>query len=213
MKETKSKPAKRILSKIELLELIKSRRLVITPLLDNRQINRASIDVRLGNEFIVMKQSALSGLDVKEYKKLRQEIRQYQDRIRIRFQEPFVLHPQQFVLGSTLEYVSFPRNLMAYVIGRSSWGRLGLVIATATFVDPGFKGTITLELVNLGDVPITLYPCLRIAQLVFHKLDKEVEPYSGKYEISIGPQFSKVYADDELHLLVPKQNNQFNLMR
>ncbi len=203
MKETKIKPAK-IIPKAELLDLIKSKELVITPLLDCKQINRASIDVRLGNEFIIMKQSALSGLDVKEYKKFGQEIRQCQDKIRIRFKEPFVLHPQQFVLGSTLEYVSFPQNLMAYVIGRSSWGRLGLVIATATFVDPGFKGTITLELVNLGDVPITLYPCLRIAQLVFHKLDEDVEPYSGKYEISTGPQFSKVYADDELHLLVPE---------
>ncbi|MEW6418169.1 MAG: dCTP deaminase [Nitrospirota bacterium] len=205
MKETKNKPIKRVLSEAELLDFIKSGRLVITPLLDNKQINRASIDVRLGNEFIVMKQTALSGLDVKEYEKLGQEIRQYQDKIRIRFKEPFVLHPQQFVLGSTLEYISLPRNLIAYVIGRSSWGRLGLVIATATFVDPGFKGTITLELVNLGSVPITLYPCVRIAQLVFHKLDKKVEPYSGKYEISTGPQFSKVYADNELSWLVPKE--------
>jgi dCTP deaminase len=94
---------------------------------------------------------------------------------------------------------------MAYVIGRSSWGRVGLNIATATMVSPGFKGSITFEMLNMGTVPIGLYPGTRIAQLVFHKLSKsEVLNYSNtdsKYISPIGPEFSKIYLDSDWQLL------------
>ncbi|GAH46269.1 unnamed protein product, partial [marine sediment metagenome] len=85
----------------------------------------------------------------------------------------FILHPNQFVLGITLEWIHFPKDLAGYVIGRSSWGRQGLIIATATGVHPGFSGCLVLELSNSGEVPIHIYPGLRIAQLFVHRLETE----------------------------------------
>ncbi len=105
------------------------------------------------------------------------------------------MHPGQLVLGSTLEYVQLPRDLMAYVIGKSSWGRMGLVIATATKVDPGFKGCITLEIVNEGEIPLVLYPGLPIAQLVLHAV-VDGDAYAGGYSCAVGPEFPKFRASD-----------------
>lgn len=104
-------------------------------------------------------------------------------------------------MGSTLEYISLPTKLSAYVLGRSSWGRLGLIIATATTVSPDFKGCITLELINLGEVPILLYPGVRIAQLVIHTVEGEGK-YKGRYSCPTGPEFSRIYKDDELDFWV-----------
>jgi len=115
-----------------------------------------------------------------------------------------MLHPNQFILGSTLEYLKLPKDVMAYIIGRSSWGRLGLIIATATLINPGFAGVITLELTNVGEVPISLFPGLRIAQVSFHKCDfsqKTSVSHPGKYFGSTGPTFSEIYKDRDLALI------------
>lgn len=114
-----------------------------------------------------------------------------------------MLHPQQFVLGSSLEHVSLPWDMLAYVIGRSSWGRLGLIIATATVVNPGYSGAITLEFTNVGEVPIPLYPGSRICQLVLHTLNNipSKGPKLSKYDVSTGPEFSKIYRDYEWDIL------------
>ena len=194
---------KGVLSGKCLLDKIKENEIVISPLFEFSQIKEASIDVRLGNKFIVTRRSKLSGLDPGKADKLelRQQIRQSQEMIYVAYGEPFTLHPNEFVLGSTLEYFSFPSNVTAYVIGRSSWGRIGLVIATATQVGPGYKGTLTLELANVGVVPIVLYAGVRIAQLVMHALEEPVDvdqQNAGKYQFSTGPQFSKIFADEEL---------------
>src|SRR5690606_9774028 len=154
-----------------------SERLVVTPLLEpDKQVAKSAIDVRLGSEFVVLRQTKLSGLmvDVMDTGNpagaISAAVEEMVDRTYVPMGSVFVLHPGQFVLAATLEYVSVPRSLMAYVVGRSSWGRLGLNIATATMVAPGFKGAITFEMVNLGTVPIGLYPGTRIAQLVVHSL-------------------------------------------
>jgi deoxycytidine triphosphate deaminase len=89
----------------------------------------------------------------------------------IRFGADFILHPRSFVLGVTLEWLRLPCDLAGYVVGRSSWGRRGLVIATATGVHPGFTGCLTLELTNLGDVPIAIRPGMAIGQLFLHGID------------------------------------------
>ena len=83
------------------------------------------------------------------------------------------------------------------MIGRSSWGRLGLIIATATAVSPCFKGSITLELVNLGEAPLVLYPGVRIAQLVVHTVEG-IGTYEGRYTCPTGPEFSRIYLDKEM---------------
>ncbi len=86
----------------------------------------------------------------------------------MRFGEDFILHPRSFVLGVTLEWLRMPSNFAGYVIGKSSWGRRGLIIATATGVHPGFTGCLTLELSNIGDLPIAIRPGMTIAQLFVH---------------------------------------------
>ena len=161
-----------VLGRDELLRRINSRSndesLVITPVLDiDQQVDEASVDVRLGNEFIATKHTRLHSLDPAN-QGIGMQIAEYQTKYYVPFGHSYVLHPMQFVLGCTLEYISLPKDLTSLVVGRSSWGRLGLIIATASKVDPGFKGVLTLELVNLGNVPIFLYPCTRIAQLVFY---------------------------------------------
>lgn len=197
-----------VLSREEIIRCLRERnakkRITITPIWDEKtQIGRCSVDIRLGYEFIITRETQLPILDVADFENLKNDIMQYQERIRIDYGEPFILHPREFVLGASLEYVSLPLDLMAYVIGRSSWGRLGLVIATATLIDPGFKGVITLELANIGKVPLKLYAGLRIAQLVFHKLSSATEGYSGQYSISTGPKFSEIYNDKELRRIIP----------
>lgn len=201
-----------VLSKKEILQYLgekdPEKGIIISPILNQEtQIGRCSIDIRLSNEFIITKETQLSTLDVSDCEKLKKNIMQYQEKIRIGYGDPFILHPREFVLGASFEYISLPLDLMAYVVGRSSWGRLGLVIATATLIDPGFKGVITLELANIGKVPLILYPCLRIAQLVFHKLSSRTEGYTGEYSTSTGPKFSEIYNDKEIPFIISQKEN------
>jgi len=178
----------------------------VSPLFEYDQFRGASIDIRLGNKFIVFKQSKFRGLDPRDKSELEKSIKKYQDITTIEYGKEFILHPREFVLGSSLEYLCFPKDISGYVIGRSSWGRLGLVIATATQVSPGFKGVITLELSNLGVVPIYLYPGLRIAQLVLHKLAGAVQKEEiSRYQCSTEPQFSKIHYDEELNYIIPQK--------
>jgi len=172
-------------------------RLVITPMMDiEESLDPSSVNVRLGNEFIIMKQQSFPILDIANKEELSQRMEKYQEKVIIGYQEGFVLHPNHLILGATLEYIKLPRNIMAYVIGKSSWGRMGLIIATATKVDPGFKGCITLEIINEGLVPVVLYPGIMIAQLVLHEMAGE-GTYKGKYSHPTGPQFPNFSKDYE----------------
>lgn len=164
-------------------------RLIVMPLIDTTQIGEASIDVRLGTQFHILKRIQDSGLDPRTVTQSRVE--RAHDEIVIPIGEPLWLHPGQFVLGATLEYLRFPKDLAADVVGRSSWGRVGLLVATAVMVQPGYRGTLTLELVNHGDGPIALYPGSRIAQLAIRPvIDSSDDLYAGKYIGSTGPQVS-----------------------
>lgn len=177
--------------------------LVISPLLDSRQVGAASIDVRIGHQFIVLRRSVVPHIDPGHPETLRESLYRTQQKVRVQTKQEFVIHPRQLVLGATLEYVSMPKDLAAMVEGRSSWGRLGLIIATASSVAPGFKGCITLELVNDGEVPIVLRPGMRIAQLVFFETDKDAdyresgEANAIKYDCPTGPEFSRIHQDLE----------------
>jgi dCTP deaminase len=131
------------------------------------------------------------------------DIERGQDEVIIPIGEPLWLHPGQFVIGSTLEYLRFPHDLAADVVGRSSWGRVGLLVATAVMIQPGYRGTLTLELVNHGDGPIALYPGSRIAQLVVSSvLEPSEASYAGKYAGSTGPEVSRIAKErDEIAAL------------
>lgn len=176
-----------VLTKTEIIDRISKSNLCITPILDpNDTFDSTSINVRLGNEFIIMKKQTFPSFDIFNPNS---NIEEYQKKIRINFRESFTLHPGELILSSTLEYISLPNDLMGYVIGKSSWGRVGLIIATATKVDPGFKGCITLEIINEGESPIVLYPGTPIAQLVLHTLSQSIEAYNGNFNFSVGPIF------------------------
>jgi dCTP deaminase len=172
-------------------------RLVITPMLDPRvQIGPASVDLRLGSDFLLARRAEGSGIEPAENDE--KVIARTQERTTVPLGERFWLHPQQLVLGATLEFIRMPPHLGAYVVGRSSWGRIGLIVATAIMVQPGYHGSLTLELVNEGETPIALYPGLRVAQLAVHELSAKTDfPYEAhaKYVSPIGPEPPKLAWD------------------
>jgi dCTP deaminase len=172
--------------------------LVIEPLDDPElQIQPASVDLRLDSRFIVYKLPHVPVIDPRTP----ETMESYTSSITMADGDPFVLHPGEFALGSTIERVRIPNDLVARVEGRSSFGRLAVVVhATAGFVDPGFEGQITLELSNLGRCAVLLYPGARISQLVFETMTSPAErPYGAargsKYQGQMGPVMSRVNRD------------------
>lgn len=146
--------------------------LVITPRPDPdtlRTKGSASIDLRLGTWFLTLRQARMRCLEVDapvEGKEAQLKKLHF-----VPFGDQYYLHPRAFVLGVTLEWLRLPANLSGYVLGRSSWGRRGLIIATATLVQPGFKGCLTLEITNVGEIPIAIKPGMTICQLSLHRVD------------------------------------------
>jgi dCTP deaminase len=146
-------------------------RLVIVPFNGKifKKSDSSSIDLRLGTRFLSTKHSRCYLLDIiKSQEKNIFGNQQIMEDHYVPFGNPFILHPNDFVLGVTLEWIKLPHDLAGYVQGKSSWGRRGLVIATAVGVHTGFSGCLTLEITNLGEVPIAIYPGMPICQLFLH---------------------------------------------
>jgi dCTP deaminase len=173
------------------------KRLVVMPLLEREpQVGPASVDVRLGTQFQVFERIGNAGLD--PAKDFELDVERSQRTVTVEFGDPFWLHPGQFALGATLEFLRLPDHLGAYVVGRSSWGRLGLLVATAIMLQPGWGGNLTLELTNHGESPIALYAGARIAQLAVHSLDGPTDkPYDGTYMGPTGPWASRLGKERE----------------
>ena len=161
-----------VLSDGTILRLVEEGRIRIDPW-EPGMVQPASVDLRLGNSFRVFHNHRTAAID------LAKPPTNLTEQIVIGDDEPFVIHPGEFCLGRTLEWVELPDDIVARIEGKSSLGRLGLIVhATAGFVDPGFKGTLTLEITNLTRVPIVLWPGRPIAQLSFMALDRPAErPY------------------------------------
>jgi dCTP deaminase len=140
---------------------------------DPTMVQPASVDLKLGNSFRVFHNHRIQAIDLAD------PPGGLTEHVEIDEDEPFVIHPGEFVLGRTEEHVVIPDDIVARIEGKSSLGRLGLIVhATAGFVDPGFSGSLTLEITNFNSVPIVLRPGLPIAQLSFMTLDKPAErPY------------------------------------
>jgi dCTP deaminase len=157
--------------------LIEDGRIKIDPW-EPDHVQPASVDLRLGDSFRVFDNHRITAIDLRDVPaNLTKEVTVGED-------ESFVIHPGEFCLGRTLEWVELPDDVVARVEGKSSVGRLGLIVhATAGFVDPGWKGTLTLELNNLTRVPIKLYPGILIAQLSFMALDRPAEKPYGSPEL------------------------------
>lgn len=162
-------------------------------------IHASSMDLRLGNVFKVYEHSKYAVLDPKNPKTFAQNMRI----ITIPDGEPFIVQPGEFILGVTQEKITVPDDLVVRVEGRSSLGRLGIIVhSTAGFVDPGFIGTITLEISNLNRLPVALYPGMRVCQLAFEMMSSPAEtPYNmkphSKYQNQVLPEESRLSIDPE----------------
>lgn len=174
-------------------------RIIITPLIDPlAQIGPSSLDVRLGVGFKVPVTSHLPSID--PYSKP-SVAAQYMREIELPIGKPLYLHPGEFVLASTLEYIHVPRDLGCRLEGRSSWGRMGLLVhATAGFIDPGYSGNLTFELFNAGRLPIELKPGSRMAQLCFMSMSNTPRiPYDlrpeSKYNRLLTAESSRIWRD------------------
>jgi dCTP deaminase len=198
-------------------------RLVIRPSPDQdrlRASGSASVDLRLGTWFSTMRQSKMSLLRVgDELAELAADaslsplqLKQVSEYVRgtisaneanltktsyVPFGEGFVLHPGNFVLGVTLEWIRLPNNIAGYVIGKSSWGRRGLIIATAVGVHPNFTGCLTLELTNVAEVPIAIKPGMFICQLFMHEVpETNIPTIRSPYSCTRRPALGQLQLDD-----------------
>jgi dCTP deaminase len=189
-----------ILSDADILDRLAEGDLAIDPLDDiETQVQPASVDLRLGSQFLEFRRTNIPCIHPNDAR----EVDEYVEETHVPEGDDFILHPGDFVLGTTKERVEVPSDLLATVQGRSSLGRLAVVIhATAGIVDPGYDGQITLELSNLGAAPVALSPGMRVSQLIFTELKNPADrPYGAergsKYQGQSGPQASRIGDDPE----------------
>ena len=184
-----------VLSDRDIRAAIDAGRIVVRPY-DPADLQPSSIDLHLDRSFRVFRNNRYPFIDVREVQPDLTEM------LRIENDEPFILHPGEFVLGQTLEWVELPDDLVARLEGKSSLGRLGLLIhSTAGYVDPGWKGTLTLELSNVANLPIALYFGMKIGQISFFEMSSSVDrPYGSaelgsKYQGQSEPTASAFHRD------------------
>ena len=189
-----------ILSDTDILDRLADGDLVVEPLADvDQQVQPASVDLRLGERFLEFQRTNIPCIHPTEA----DEVGEYVTETTVPEGDEFILHPGDFVLGTTIERVEIPDDLVAHVEGRSSLGRLAIVVhATAGLCDPGYHGQITLELSNLGTAPVALSPGMRVSQLTFTELKSPADrPYGAergsKYQDQDGPQASRIGNDPE----------------
>jgi len=182
-----------VLSDRTIRRLLEEGRIGIDPY-EEELLQPSSVDVRVDRLFRVFRNSRYPFIDVKR------ELEDLTELVEIEPEEPFILHPGEFVLGSTLERITLPDDLVARLEGKSSLGRLGLLIhSTAGFIDPGWDGHVTLELSNVANLPITIYYGMKIGQLSFVQLSEPAEhPYGtgslgSKYQGQAGPTPSRYW--------------------
>jgi dCTP deaminase len=186
-----------VLSDRDIRAALQSGRVRIDPY-DPTCLQPSSVDLHLDRDFRVFRNSRYPFIDVRQPQPDLTELEAIAD------DEPFILHPGEFVLGQTLEWVELPDDLVSRLEGKSSLGRLGLLIhSTAGYVDPGWKGNLTLELSNVANLPIALYFGMKIGQISFFKMSSPVErPYGSKelgskYQGQSRPTASEYYRDFE----------------
>ncbi len=178
-------------------EAIESGRIRLDPY-DPSLVQPSSVDVRCDNRFRVFENHRYAHIDPKSPQAdLTTEVKTSES-------DPFILHPGEFVLGATLETVGLGNDVVARLEGKSSLGRLGLLIhSTAGFIDPGFTGQVTLELSNAANLPITIYPGMKIGQISFYEMTTTADhPYGSpelgsKYQGQSGPTASRMHSDFE----------------
>ena len=196
-----------ILSDRDIRSALEAGRIVIEPFSPDA-VQPSSVDLHLDRRFRVFRNSRYPFIDV------RQEQPDLTELVEIDAEQPFILHPGEFVLGSTLERVVLPDDLVARLEGKSSLGRLGLLIhSTAGYVDPGWDGNLTLELSNVANLPITLYYGMKIGQISFQRMSSPVEVAYGdarigsKYRGQRDPTASLYHRDFDRGRLLPREGS------
>lgn len=182
-----------VFSDISIKRAVQSGKVKISPY-NEELVQPSSIDVLLGNHFRVFRNHGNTCIDPRSPQHMTEEII-------MEGEDAFILHPGEFVLGTTIEHITLPADTVARLEGKSSLGRLGLLIhSTAGYIDPGFSGQITLEISNIANLPIKLYPGMRIGQISLHCLTEPAErPYGsagvGKYQGQTGATDSRSAQD------------------
>jgi dCTP deaminase len=189
-----------VLSDRTIKEQMAAGRIVIRPY-DPHDLQPASVDLHLDRKVLVFRNNKDPFID------LRKPMLELTEPVEIADDKPFILHPGEFILGSTLEHIEIPGDIVARLEGKSSLGRIGLLIhSTAGYVDPGWKGHLTLELTNVARLPVTLYYGMRIGQISFLQMTTEVErPYGSKelgsrYQGQTDPTASRAHLDFDSRL-------------
>jgi len=184
-----------IIDRIYVADALDPSRIFIVPAPRRESIKDASLDLMLGNHFIVTKSARFSCLEPCG-DETRKDVAQYQERVLVPFGKKLMLHPGSFILGVSWQYIGLPKNIHAQVSSRSTWGRAGLTVATAVVVHPSFSGCITLELVNNGNAPIALHPGARLAQIIFMHVkpdNKTNATGNSKYFGMTEPGFTRLH--------------------
>lgn len=171
------------LSDKSILQKMLSGDIIVHPILDDRQINGGKVDLRLDNVFFLVGRFKRPYYDPMQLASNEESRERYLEKRIVPYGNYFVLHPNDYALAPLFEFVKLPKNILGRLDGRSSLGRLGIVVhSTAGSVDPGFSGHLVIELMNNGMLPVALYPLMRVATLIFITLTTEAErPYEGKY--------------------------------
>ncbi|AAR39163.1 NEQ316 [Nanoarchaeum equitans Kin4-M] len=195
-----------LLNDREIKELIDKKEIIIEPF-SYEQIQPASIDLRLGNRFRIFRKGEIEVIDPKDFKDELIKIEQDENKIIEKYkytdviitENPFIIYPGDFVLASIYEYIKLPRYIAAQLHGKSSIARLGLIIHTsAGWIDPGYEGHLTLEIFNTNNVPIKLYPKMKIAQLQLFRInpvERDYKEKGGKYYKEKGATSSEIWKD------------------
>jgi dCTP deaminase len=196
-----------LLTKYELLELLKSNELIIRPLLENGQINEITIDFRLGYDFLVSIQGRYPYLNAASHDPTEGAFFNFFQETRRNFGDSFLLHPNQTVLATTLEYIKLPNNIMAILSPRSSFNRLGINLST--IIQPGYCGCFSVELTNSSNNPIKVRIGAKMFQARFIKANTtNYFSKERKYICSVKPEYSGANKDSDL-LLLEKINSNF----
>jgi dCTP deaminase len=198
-----------VLGRSELIGRMRDNSLIVSPILSHRQIGAASIDLRMGNVVLMVRARGSSHVDPaastggrskKVPYNLEIDRQQKHERYELPFNVKFLLHPGTLALVPTLEWLQLPSNVIGTVTARSTWAREGLSIATATLIEPNYEGIATLELANLGEIPIALYPGLRIAQIAFATVNGDTKrpgTNQAQFSLAFEPKQGNISQYDE----------------
>lgn len=186
-----------VLSDVDLVAALESGHVKINPAPDlELQLGACSLDLRLGPEFRVFERARTAFIDARSAINWDEFTRV----VTVPDGEPFIMHPNELVLAATIEEISLPADMLGRLEGRSSLGRLGIIVhGTAPMFFPGFVGRCVLELGNIGPMPVALYPEMRICSFTIERISSpSSRPYKGKYSGQQGPIGSKLQGDREM---------------